>query len=71
MRRIPFASCGRAAVIALVIAIAGVPAPAAQPNIVFIMADDLGWTDLGCFGSRFYETPNIDALASEGPGRRS
>lgn len=66
MRRTLFASCGRAAAIALLIAIAGVSAPAAQPNIVFIMADDLGWTDLGCFGSRFYETPNIDALASEG-----
>ena len=31
-----------------------------QPNIVFIMADDLGWTDLGVMGSDYYETPNID-----------
>jgi arylsulfatase A-like enzyme len=30
------------------------------------MADDLGWTDLGCFGSRYYETPAIDRLAAEG-----
>lgn len=37
-----------------------------QPNIVFIMADDLGWTDLGVAGSDFYETPNIDRLASQG-----
>ena len=37
-----------------------------QPNIVFIMADDLGWTDLGVTGSDFYETPNIDRLASQG-----
>jgi arylsulfatase A-like enzyme len=37
-----------------------------QPNIVFILADDLGWTDLGCYGSKYYETPNIDRLAAEG-----
>lgn len=36
------------------------------PNIVFILADDLGWTDLGCQGSAYYKTPNIDRLASEG-----
>lgn len=38
----------------------------ARPNIVFILADDLGGTDLGCYGSRYYETPNIDKLASQG-----
>ncbi len=37
-----------------------------QPNIVFFLVDDLGWSDVGCFGSTFYETPNIDALAKEG-----
>lgn len=37
-----------------------------KPNIVFIMADDLGWSDLGIMGSDFHETPNIDRLASEG-----
>ncbi len=37
-----------------------------RPNVIFIMADDLGWTDLGCYGSKFYETPNIDKLANEG-----
>lgn len=37
-----------------------------KPNIVFFLADDLGWRDLGCFGSTFYETPNIDQLAREG-----
>lgn len=37
-----------------------------RPNIVLILADDLGWTDLGCQGSKYYETPNIDRLAREG-----
>ncbi len=37
-----------------------------KPNVVFILIDDLGWRDLGCYGSSFYETPNIDALARNG-----
>ncbi len=37
-----------------------------KPNILLILADDLGWTDLGCYGSDFYETPNIDRLCKEG-----
>lgn len=41
-------------------------AHAAPPNIVVILADDLGWTDLSCMDSTFYETPNIDRLAAEG-----
>lgn len=36
------------------------------PNIVFILADDLGWADLGVYGNTFNETPNLDKLASEG-----
>ncbi len=40
--------------------------PKKKLNFVFILIDDLGWTDLGCYGSSFYETPNIDRLASEG-----
>ncbi len=43
-----------------------VTASAAQPNVVFILADDLGYTDLGCYGSKYYETPNIDRLAAQG-----
>ncbi|MFC1499358.1 sulfatase [Verrucomicrobiota bacterium] len=37
-----------------------------KPNFLFLLVDDLGWADVGCFGSKFYETPNIDKLASEG-----
>lgn len=37
-----------------------------QPNIVFLLADDLGWRDLSCYGSTFYETPNLDRLALQG-----
>ncbi|HEY9172567.1 MAG TPA: sulfatase [Verrucomicrobiae bacterium] len=44
----------------------GAAQPAQPPNIIFILVDDLGWTDLGCQGSKFYETPNIDRLAREG-----
>jgi len=41
-------------------------AAARKPKFILIHVDDLGWTDLGCFGSRFYETPHIDRLASQG-----
>ncbi len=37
-----------------------------RPNILFILVDDLGWADLGCYGNRFNETPNIDKLAANG-----
>ncbi len=37
-----------------------------RPNIVFILADDLGWRDVGCFGSTYYKTPHIDALSKRG-----
>jgi len=37
-----------------------------RPNIVFVLIDDLGWRDLGCYGSTFHETPNLDKLAAEG-----
>jgi arylsulfatase A-like enzyme len=46
--------------------LASAAGPARQPNIVFILADDLGWTDVGCTGSKYYETPNVDKLAAAG-----
>ena len=42
-----------------------VPANDRSPNIVFFLVDDLGWRDLGCYGSNFYETPNIDRFAEQ------
>ncbi len=41
-------------------------APPRPPNVIVILVDDLGETDLACYGSRFYETPNIDQLAKDG-----
>ena len=41
-------------------------APPKRPNFVFFLVDDLGWADLGCTGSNFYETPNIDGLCASG-----
>jgi arylsulfatase A-like enzyme len=36
------------------------------PNLIFFLIDDWGWTDAGCFGSKLYETPNVDRLAAQG-----
>ncbi|MBL9095193.1 MAG: sulfatase [Planctomycetaceae bacterium] len=57
-------------VVLAVLSLGGSAAPAAdaprKPNIVYFLIDDLGFTDLGCMGSKLYETPNIDRLAAEG-----
>lgn len=37
-----------------------------KPNIIFILADDLGWSDIGCYGADLHETPNLDLLARQG-----
>src|SRR5688500_11002277 len=52
---------------AFLLACIAIPALAAdRPNVVFIMADDLGYTDVACYGSKYYETPHIDRLAAAG-----
>jgi arylsulfatase A-like enzyme len=61
-------SC-RLCIVAGILLTALAPAPAADkrpPNIVFILADDLGYGDLGCYGQKRIRTPNIDRLAKEG-----
>ena len=50
----------------LVAAVVARAADTRRPNVIFILADDLGWRDLHCFGSTYHETPNLDRLAARG-----
>ncbi len=50
----------------LVTALASAAEPRPQPNVVVILADDLGWRDLKCYGNPWHDTPNLDRLAREG-----
>ncbi|MES2697162.1 MAG: sulfatase [Verrucomicrobiota bacterium] len=66
MRRSPLRPLALAlALLALLLPVGGLAAEA-RPNLVVFVADDLGWADLSCYGSTFYETPNLDRLAREG-----
>ena len=57
---------GGAGAVALATAAQRAAAQAAKPNIVYIMADDLGYADVSCYGRRDYTTANIDRLAQGG-----
>jgi arylsulfatase A len=66
-------SAGEAAMSRRLLALVATLAPAgiaaaeeARPNVVLIVADDLGWADLGCYGSTYHETPHLDRLAGQG-----
>ena len=63
-----FSGCLSALVLISLSVSPAVPAAeiSSRPNFVFFLVDDLGWSDVGCFGSTYYETPNIDALAASG-----
>ena len=39
---------------------------AEKPNVILVLVDDMGWMDLSCQGSKYYQTPHIDKLASDG-----
>jgi arylsulfatase A-like enzyme len=51
---------------AVLVSAAPAAEPPARPNIVFILADDMGYGDLGCYGSAMIQTPNLDRLATQG-----
>jgi arylsulfatase A-like enzyme len=62
----PISRFGAAAVAPLILLSQPGKSETAKPNVIFILLDDYGYMDLGSYGSKFYETPNIDRLALEG-----
>ena len=51
---------------ALGVSCCAITAAAGQPNVIVMLADDLGWADLSCYGSTFHESPHLDKLAAQG-----
>ncbi len=51
---------------AAMLALTATAKPVAQPNVVFILVDDMGWKDLGVYGSDYHQTPQIDSFAKDG-----
>ncbi|MGH8548654.1 MAG: sulfatase-like hydrolase/transferase [Methylococcales bacterium] len=67
LTRRQFVTGAAAATVAGVAGVQGISLPAAdRPNVLFILADDLGYGDLSCYGSPGYRTPNLDRLAMQG-----
>lgn len=66
MDRRLFRSRSRLTAVLLLAGLAGCASQPTPPNIVFIMVDDMGWADVGCYGGKVVPTPNIDALAEQG-----
>ena len=64
--RLAWAAMGLCCAYAGAAAAAGAVERPRKPNFVVIVADDLGYTDVACFGSKYYETPHIDRMAAEG-----
>lgn len=62
----PLLLAGLASLLSCPAALPGAAAPDSRPNIIFILADDLGWGDLSCYGNTFIQTPNLDRLAKNG-----
>jgi arylsulfatase A-like enzyme len=60
MKKLHFLSISATALLTLP---SSIQAEKQKPNVVFILIDDMGWKDLGCYGSDFYQTPNIDQFA--------
>ena len=52
--------------LAMAPALAGAQSTPEKPNIIFVLCDDMGWGDLGCYGQQYISTPNIDRMAAEG-----
>lgn len=66
-RSIRFLACAAAAAVIGAGPGAGAePGDARRPNVIFILVDDLGWSELGCYGNTFNETPHLDTLARQG-----
>src|SRR5712664_1804384 len=68
MKKIPNRIFAGQCVLALLLGFVriGIAADTPRLNVILILADDLGWKDLGCYGSDLYQSPNIDKLARDG-----